>query len=84
MKIDCINCKLNCKLLMKGRYNVKQNLRTFLLNRKIEILENLNALKTKCMGDSFTEKEIMLISVYEAQLKEVNETIKICNERGKY
>lgn len=60
----------------------KNTLRKYLLNRRVELYERLDELKSKLLSNNFTERDILNLEVVEAQLNEVKTIIEICVNRG--
>lgn len=60
----------------------KNTLRKYLLNRRVELYERVDELKSKLLSNNFTERDVLNLEVVEAQLNEVKTIIEICVNRG--
>lgn len=60
----------------------KQTLRKYLLDKRIELYEEVNDLKDILFTEDFTEADRIALDVAEAKLNLVKEIIEICVNRG--
>lgn len=60
----------------------KNTLRKYLLNRRVELYEIVDELKSKMLSNNFTERDTLNLEIAEAQLNEVKTIIEICVNRG--
>lgn len=59
-----------------------QTLRKYLLNKRIELYEEVDELKDILFTEDFTEADRIALDVAEAKLNLVKEIIEICVNRG--
>lgn len=60
----------------------KQTLRKYLLDKRIELYEEVNELKDILFTEDFTETDRIALDVAESKLNLVKEIIEICVNRG--
>lgn len=62
----------------------KSTLRKYLLDKRIELYEEVDELKDKMLGNNFTERDTINLEVAEAQLNVIKDVITICANRNKF
>lgn len=62
----------------------KNTLRRYLLDKRVELYEKVDELKTKILADDFRDRDLINLEVYNNQLNLVKEVIEICTNRNKF
>lgn len=60
----------------------KITLRKYLLDKRVELYEEVNTLKDKILSEDFNERDSHRLEIAEAELNLVKDIINICVNRG--
>lgn len=62
----------------------RRTLRKYIIERKLELYEIIDSIKSDMLNDNFTEEDERELAVAEAQLDMLNDIAEICAERNRY
>lgn len=63
---------------------MKNTLRKYLLNKRIELYDRVDGLKDIMLSSNFSERDEINLEVAEAELNLIKEVITICENRRKF